>query len=151
MINPTHGAQAQGRHGGRTLARTLMLAALAASPAAFAGEPGNASKGNASQSVNAYQDRDFTAADRNGDGQLDRNEYDAMRNDALRRHQEEQLSRNDSHPGMSRNDGADAPAPGEGAPATEHQANVLRNFDEHDRDGDGYVSFEEFDRQASKD
>lgn len=64
----------------------------------------------------------FTAADRDGDGRLSRDEYDQM----------------------SRNTGATAPPAGEGVPATEHQANVLSKFEDRDRDGDGYISGDEF-------
>lgn len=64
----------------------------------------------------------FTAADRDGDGRLSRDEYDEM----------------------SRNAGATTPPAGEGVPATEHQANVLAKFEERDRDGDGYISADEF-------
>ncbi|MCC7120238.1 MAG: EF-hand domain-containing protein [Gammaproteobacteria bacterium] len=74
----------------------------------------------------AQQSNTFESADRDGDGRLDRNEYDEM----------------------SRSHGAMKPHTGEGMPATEHQANVIYKFEERDRDGDGYVTSEELDMQA---
>lgn len=63
----------------------------------------------------------FLDADKNHDGKLDEAEFRAF---------------NTGH-------GATSERPGEGMPATEHQAKVLRNFKDEDLNGDGYISPDE--------
>jgi len=102
----------------RKLTRMLLAAALVAgAPFAIAGTF-NETGGNGNM---------MQGADRDGDGRLNRDEYDTM----------------------SRNHGATSPPAGEGVPATEHQANVIDKFETRDRDGDGYVTAEELDMKKA--
>ncbi|HMM76290.1 MAG TPA: EF-hand domain-containing protein [Gammaproteobacteria bacterium] len=99
----------------------LAVSLLAGAPLALADSP-------AAQSGETM----LQGADRDGDGRLSRSEYDAM----MRNHEE-----------TAGNHGATTPPAGEGVPATEHQANVIANFEKRDRDGDGYVTAEELNVQ----
>lgn len=100
----------------RKLTLTLFVASLfVGAPAAFAGDK-HAPHDGASM---------MKDADRDGDGRLNRDEYDSMSS-------------------TSQNPGANAPLASQGVPATEHQANVIDDFENRDRDGDGYVSADEF-------
>lgn len=66
----------------------------------------------------------FQDADRDGDGRLDEGEFK----------------------NFTAGHGAASEAPGQGMPATEHQAQTLRNFKQEDTNGDGYVSADELSR-----
>lgn len=68
-------------------------------------------------------------ADTDGDGRLSREEYDKL----------------------SQHHGAVSNEPGQGIPATEHQATLLDNFEARDTDGDGYITAEELETQQSGD
>lgn len=66
----------------------------------------------------------FQDADKNHDGKLDEEEFR-------------------TYTGAHEAHGATSEQPGEGMPATEHQAQVLRNFKSEDLNGDGYISPDE--------
>lgn len=68
----------------------------------------------------------FRGADANGDGRLDEQEFKNF--------------------GMT--NGAEREEPGQGMPATKHQAQAMRNFKQEDVNGDGYISQDEL--QQSK-
>lgn len=101
-----------------TKLHVLALAALITAAGPTCAAPPDA-PAPAPSSPQAFQD-----ADSDGDGRLDEAEF----KNYVSGH------------------GAEAEAPGQGMPATEHQAQTLRNFKDEDINGDGYVSADELTR-----
>lgn len=101
-----------------TKLHVLALAALITTAGPTCAAPPEA-PAHASSHPKAFED-----ADRDGDGRLDEAEF----KNYVAGH------------------GAVSDAPGQGLPATEHQAQSLRNFKQEDTNGDGYVSADELTR-----